>query len=231
MSAQSTAEVLTQAAGFALLAAVSPTAVLVAAVFLGSATPRRTALTYLAGAVVMTGLMAAIVYFLLHTVGHIQRPSQHHIRYGIRLGLGLVMLGAGSYLWRRGRRQPDPAKKGNGLLSRLMAKPGGSAAFLVGVILYSPSIAFIAAVQVVAAANGSVAVVILGILVVIVITIAFVWLPLVLYLLTPERTGRTLASLNSWLREHGHRLAVGALLAGGVVLTINGILGVTGVIG
>ncbi len=41
---------LGQAAGFALLAAVSPTALLVMAVLLGSDNPRRTALMYVAGA-------------------------------------------------------------------------------------------------------------------------------------------------------------------------------------
>ncbi len=41
---------LTEAAGFAVLAALSPTALLVSAVFLGSASPRRTVLLYLAGA-------------------------------------------------------------------------------------------------------------------------------------------------------------------------------------
>ena len=44
---------LTEAAGLAVLAALSPTALLVAAVFLGAASPRRTILFYLAGAVVM----------------------------------------------------------------------------------------------------------------------------------------------------------------------------------
>ncbi len=66
---------------------------------------------------------------------------------------------------------------------------------------------------------------------IIAITITFVWLPLVLYLLAPERTSRILRNFNEWLRSHGHVLTVGALLVGGVLLTLNGILGVTGVVG
>jgi hypothetical protein len=49
---------LIQAAGLALLAAVSPTALLVAAVYLGSARPRYVTAFYLAGAVIMSLVMA-----------------------------------------------------------------------------------------------------------------------------------------------------------------------------
>ena len=221
---------LTEAAGLAVLAALSPTAVLVSAVFLGSASPRRTALIYLAGAIVMTTIMATIVFVVLHA-GYVEKPRQHQTRYGVRLGLGLLMLIGGAYLWRRGPKPPDPARKDKGTVSRLLAKPGGKAAFIVGVVVYSPSLTFVAAVQVIATAQQSIASSVLDIVVVIVITIAFVWLPLVLYLLAPARTGRLLGSFNGWLRSHGHAIAVGALVVGGVVLTINGILGVAGVVG
>ena len=46
--------VLVQAAGLAILAAISPTALLVAAVFLGSSRPRETLMLYLIGALIMS---------------------------------------------------------------------------------------------------------------------------------------------------------------------------------
>lgn len=220
---------LTSAAGLAVLAALSPTAVLVSAVFLGSANPHRTVLIYLAGAIVMTGIMATIVFVVLHG-GHLYKPRERHARYGVRLGLGLLMLAAGGYLRRRGPKVRDPAKQGKGVIARLMAKPGGKAAFIVGVLVYSPSLTFIAAVQVVATSKQSIAGSVLDLAVVIAITITFVWLPFLLYLLAPERTSRTLGNFNGWLRSHGHVLTVGALLVGGALLTLNGILGLTGVV-
>jgi hypothetical protein len=221
---------LTEAAGFAVLAALSPLAVLVSAVFLGSANPRRTALIYLAGAIVVTAIMATIVFVVLHA-GHVYKPREHQTRYGVRLGLGLLMLLGGGYLWRRGPKQRDPAKKDKGIVSRMLVKPGTKEAFIVGILVYSPSLTFVAAVQVVATARQSIAASVLDLAVVIAITIVFVWLPLVLYLLAPERTGRLLTQFNGWLRSHGHVLTVGVLMVGGVALTINGILGVTSVIG
>jgi hypothetical protein len=216
---------LTQAAGLAVLAALSPTALLVSAVFLGSTSPRRTVLIYLAGAIVMTAILGTVIFVVLQA-GHLQRPHQHQARYGLRLGLGVLMLLAGGWLARRGARKPDPAKQGKGIISRMIAKPGPREAFLVGLLVYSPSLTFVAAIQVVATSKDSVAASVGAIAFVIAITVLFVWGPLVLYLLMPERTGRLLRGFNGWLRSHGHLLAVGALLIGGVVLTIDGIIGV-----
>jgi uncharacterized membrane protein YraQ (UPF0718 family) len=49
--------VLIEALGFAFLAALNPTALLIGAVYLGSANPRKMVLFYLVGAVIMTAVM------------------------------------------------------------------------------------------------------------------------------------------------------------------------------
>jgi len=141
---------LAEAAGFAILAALTPTALLVAAVFLGTADPHRTVLFYLAGAIVMTGVMAAIAFVVLRA-GQLYLPRNHQARYEVRLGLGVGCLLAAAYLLRRGARKRDPAKQGQGLISRMAARPGHKAAFIVGLLVYTPSVTFIAAVQVLVA--------------------------------------------------------------------------------
>jgi Sap, sulfolipid-1-addressing protein len=218
-----------QAVGLALLAALSPTAVLVAAVLLGSANPHRMVLIYLAGAIVMTALMAAIVFVVLQS-GHLYQPRERDPRYGLRLGLGLAMLLAGAYLKRRGPKQPDPAKKDKSIISRLISRPRAVTVFIVGLIVYTPSLTFVASVQAVATGKQSLPESIVTLVLVIVVTVAFAWLPLVAYLMAPDRTSRLLRGLDQWLRSHGYVLTVGALLIGGILLTINGILGVTGLV-
>ena len=220
---------LTQAAGLAVLAALSPTAVLVCAVFLGSANPHRTVLIYLAGAIVMTAIFATVIFVALRA-GHLQRPREYQPRYGLRLGLGVLMTLAGAYLRRRKPKPPDPAKRDRRIISRLLTRPAPWAAFLVGILVYAPSLTFIAAVQVVATAKASVTDSVLAIALVIAITVMLVWLPFVLYLLAPDRTRRVLRYCDSWLRSHGYLLAVAGLGIGGVLLTLNGILGLTGVV-
>src|ERR1700743_2800187 len=86
--------VILQAAGLALLAALSPTTLLVSAVYLGSARPRLVGAAYLAGAIIMSLVMGLVVIAILRNTG-LQHHSQRAPRYGLRLGLRLLMLAAG----------------------------------------------------------------------------------------------------------------------------------------
>ena len=78
---------LIQAAGLALLAALSPTALLVAAVYLGSSRPRLTGVFYLAGALVMSLIMGLVILAVLRGA-NLESTGEHTPRYGLRLGLG-----------------------------------------------------------------------------------------------------------------------------------------------
>ena len=87
---------LVQATGLALLAALSPTALLIAAVYLGSTRPRLVTAFYLAGAVVMSLIMAVVLLAALRGV-NLQRPAEHEPRYGLRLILGILLLAPGDH--------------------------------------------------------------------------------------------------------------------------------------
>ncbi len=220
-----------QAAGFALLAAISPTALLVMAVFLGSDSPRRIALLYVAGAVLMTVIMAVTVLVVLRTTG-LNQPRQRTPRYGLRLGLGILALAISAWLAARAasaRRAPAPgpgkARK-PGVVARLTARPRPLTAFLAGLLLFVPSTMFIAAVQVIATADASIADTVLATVIVTVLTVLSVWLPLIAHLAAPEATTRALRAANGWLAAHGRALVTGALAVAGVILVVNGALGI-----
>jgi Sap, sulfolipid-1-addressing protein len=225
--------VFAQAAGFAVLAALSPTALLVMAVFLGSANPRTTALLYVAGATLMTVVMAVAVLFILRDAG-LNQPRDHTPRYGLRLGLGILALASAAFVARRRRREPepgavpDPGKKKPGLITRLTSRPRPATAFAVGLILFVPSATFIAAVQVVATARVAVGETVLALVEVVLITVLIVLLPLLTFLAAPEATGRRLASLNAWLRANGRVILISGLAIGGLALVINGAIGLAG---
>ena len=225
---------LLQVTGFALLAAVSPTALLVMAVFLSSENPRRTALMYVAGAVVMTVVMAVAVLLILRAA-HLNDARHHDPRYGLRFALGLIaLLTVAVLLVRRRRPRPGAAgasgkkEKRPGFVARMTARPRPRTAFLAGLLLFAPSATFVAAVQVVATANEPLAVTIAALVIVIVLTVLTVWLPLLAYLAAPGATTRALRGANGWLRAHSRTLVTGALTVGGVALVINGALGLWG---
>jgi hypothetical protein len=217
--------VIGQAAGFALLSALSPAALLAAAVYLSSANPRKTLLIYLAGAVTMTVVLGIVLFFVIHA-GGLNQPRQRQPRYGVRLGLGVIALTASLVI---SRRKPKPARpdKKPGLINRLMTHPSPIAAFVVGLLLFAPSVSFIAAVQVIATAKASDATTALAMTLVVLIDVMFIWLPLGLYIAAPDVTTRTLKAVNAWLQAHSHRLTVVLLAVAGVVLIGNGIYGLT----
>src|SRR6185437_8983500 len=88
-SADSCCPMLETAAGFAVLSALTPTALLAGAVYLGSARPRRAMLLYLAGAITIAVIMGIVVLVALRA-GGLSLPANRQPRYGLRLGLGVL---------------------------------------------------------------------------------------------------------------------------------------------
>jgi hypothetical protein len=216
--------VIAQAAGLAVLAAISPTALLLAAVYLGSAQPRRTLLAYLAGALLMSTVIGIVVLVALRA-GGFSVPSHRHDRYGLRLGLGILLVLAGLVLLRRKPTAVDSDRPQKGIMARLMASPAPYTAFLAGVLVFAPGVTFIAAIQVVATANADLSLTAAGLVVIVVINVALVWLPLLAYLAAPDLTTRHLTAFNAWLRRNGRTILSGVLVIAGIILTVNGIAG------
>ena len=214
---------LAQAAGLALLSALSPTALLIAAIYLGSARPGLTSMFYLAGAVAMSLVMGVVVLLVLRSAG-LNHPDQHAARYGLRLGLGIVLLAAAVFVAARKPRQPDPAKA-HGLVSRMVAEPAPLSAFLVGLLVFAPGVTFIAALQVIATASAGPDLTSLAVILVVVINVLLVWLPIMLHLIAPTTTERRLKAFNHWIRAHGTTLLIGVLIVAGGIMVFDGIYG------
>ena len=216
---------LMHVAGFAFLAALSPGALLVVTAYLGSESPRRTLLFFLVGALAMSVAAGIVIVVALHASG-LNHPHQRQPRYGLRLGLGVIALGASIVLSRREPRARDPNKK-KGPVSRLLSRPTPITAFAAGIIVFIPSAAFIAAAQAVGTGRSSAEVVAGAIALLVVIDVLFAWLPLVLYLVAPTATERRLKAMNGWLHVHGHKVVVGLVALVGVLLVADGIVGLT----
>ena len=214
---------LAQAAGLALLSALSPTALLIAAIYLGSARPGLTSMFYLAGAVAMSLVMGVVVLLVLRSAG-LNHPDQHAARYGLRLGLGIVLLAAAIFVAARKPRQPDPAKA-HGLVSRMVAEPAPLSAFLVGLLVFAPGVTFIAALQVIATASAGPDLTSLAVILVVVINVLLVWLPIMLHLIAPTATERRLKAFNHWIRAHGTTVLIGVLIVVGGIMVSDGIYG------
>jgi hypothetical protein len=217
--------VFEQAAALAVVAAFSPTAMLIAALYLATANPRRmTALYVLGGSIIVTVSGTAVL--LAIRAGGLSLRSQHEPRYGLRLGLGVLALVAAVVIYRRKPEPREAAKqKKPSPIDRLLAQPKPRTAFVVGILIFGPGLTFIAAVQVVATAKASVAATIVAMAMIIVITLAFAWIPLLLHVFAPEFARRTLSGCERWLRQHGKRVLVGGVGLIGIYLVAQGIIG------
>lgn len=224
---------LAQAAGFAILATLSPAALAVMAAFLASASPRRAGLMYVAGAMLMTLVTAVAMLLIIRAYG-LELARGREPRFGLRLATGILALAVAAVISRRkprNRRDPRNARNpregepGKGLVSRIIRRPTARMAFLAGLILFAPSATFIAAVQVVATADADIPLTLLGLAMVVVLAAMIPWLPLVAYLIAPDATITRLMMLNSFLRVHGKKLAIAILTICGIALVITGVLG------
>jgi hypothetical protein len=211
--------VLAQAASLALLAALSPAVLLTSAVYLGSPQPRRTILAYFAGALVMSAVLAIAVLLALRLAG-LNQPHQRSPRDGLRLGLGVLLFAAGIVVSVRRRRARPRAKKNKrpGLVARMTASPSRRSAFAVGVLLFAPGLTFIGALQVIATSHDDIGLLVLAVVMVVIIDVALIWLPLLLYLAAPGPTVRYLKAFNGWLRAHSSTLVTAGLIVVGLIL-------------
>jgi hypothetical protein len=172
----------------------------------------------------MSLAMAVVLLLVLRSVS-LQRPAEHEPRYGLRLGLGILLLAAAVVVALRKPRPPDPAKASQGFVSRLVANPAPRSAFLVGLLIFAPGASFLAAVQVIATAQASFDQTVLALIIVVVINVLLVWLPILFHLIAPGATTRYMTAFNGWLRAHGKLILICVMVAVGGIMVVNGIYG------
>jgi threonine/homoserine/homoserine lactone efflux protein len=212
-SAPSLSTQLAAAIPLTLVACLSPSAVAIVIWYLGQESPRRLVLAYLAGAWAVSAVVAIAAILLLHgtklTPKHHPAPSA-----GVDMTLGLAMLVTAVVYVRR-----QPAEKGPKKARR--HDPRG--ALLLGVVMYLPSLFYLAALKQLADADAGLLVTALSGLLLVVIVVLIVEIPVGLYLLFPDGTGRQLKAFDEWMRRHQRVIVVAGLTGAGLYLLGTGI--------
>lgn len=214
-----------EVAGLALLAGISPPAMLVAALLLASSRPTRFAGLYIIGGTLIVSVIGIAALLAMRDAG-LSLPKHQQPRYGLRLALGVIAVIAAVVIYLRQPKERDPSKpKKPSLVERLSSEPETKTAFLAGILMFGPSLTFLAAVQVVATARAGVLPTIGAMLIILVLTLSFAWVPLVAYLIAPDLTTRKLQSFNVLLKRYGKPVLVGVTALVGVLLIAQGIHG------
>jgi hypothetical protein len=222
--------VLAQAIPLVLAGSIYPAGLILMAIYLASAHPKRLGTALFFGALTTTVVSGVVLLVVMRSL-HLDDQSEANARGGLRAAVGLlfVVLGLRLLVSKPGSEvdpvtaaEPPPEKK-PGLVTRLQSGTRARAAFLAGLIVYLPGPGYIAALQVIGTTKASPAQTVGAFVVVVLLDLWLVWLPLLTYLVAPDATGRWLHSFSGWLDRNGRTLLAGVLVGIGCALLATGI--------
>jgi Sap, sulfolipid-1-addressing protein len=209
----------------AIASAFWPTLILVVVVALRLERPTRVLVFFVAGGLLTTiSIGLAIVFTLDGTT--VASGSNHSVSAAIYLVAGFLSLLAAGALWRIGGRprKPKPPRKRRSFAERSVER-GAPVAFAAGVVLniIPGTFPFVALVDIARLDVGDAAKV-AAVVVFYVIMLAFAEVPIVAYLVAPERTIAATNAFNDWLSRNGRRVAAAVLGAVGLYLVARGLV-------
>ena len=173
---------------------------------------------FLCGGFLMGLTVGAVVLFLLES----RMESAHFTLPRVQIAIGLLALLAAAILAvTTGRPRTAPA-----WLSRLLGGRSLWVAWAAGLGIALPSIDYLAALAVIGTADVSTATRFSALLIFNVVAFALVEIPLLAYLVAPDRTRARLAALNDWLRAQGRRGMAALVAVVGIVLLAVGLAGI-----
>ncbi len=203
----------TQAIPLALIASVYPIGLAALLLLFQTSRPKARSLAFLAGALVCTLSVGFAVVFVLRGAG-LHHSDQQTPKYALRLSIGALLLVVSWFLHRTKPRAPQhqPSR-----ITTTINNSGLVAVFLLGVALYTPSPAYLTALQTVGTTRLDTATTVAWVFIVVVLLLISLWVPLLIFFVAPAWTTAKLAAADAWLRRKGRHLMVVVLVTlGGV---------------
>ncbi len=218
-----------------LLAAFNPTLLAASTLMLLLPSPKRLLFGYLIGAYVTSLTLGMVIVFSLQDSGAVG-TQKHTVNPAIDLALGAILLlvafvvGTGRQerlSERRGQKKAGKPKK-EPRWRRMLSKGSARDTFVVGALLTLPGGSYIAGLSAIDKQDlptaGTVGMVILFN----VIMLMLLEIPLLGYLLAPDRTPDAVRSFREFLSRRGGRIAVIVALVLGLALIARGLVELLG---
>lgn len=196
-------------------------------VMLNRPRPLLQLLAFLIGGFAMGTTVGVIVLFIL-------RPalgSAHFTLPRVQLAVGAVALVAAAVLTigrPAGMLGPRPEREPGPLMARVRGLLGGHSlwtASAAGLGIALPSVDYLAALALIVASGAAAATQVGALLLFNVVAFGLVEIPLISYLLAPERTRAALSALHTWLQTQRHRKVAAVVATVGAVLVVVGLVG------
>ncbi len=216
-----------------LTASLNPTLVAATTLMLLLDRPVRLMGGYLLGAYMTSITLGLIIVFSLTNSGT-SNTTENTISPAVDIGLGAIALAVAFVLstrrdegFRERRHERKAAKpdKEPPRWQREMSKGSARATFVVGALLTLPGASYLAGLDQIHKLHYSTTV---TVLLVIGFNLVMLWLlevPLVAFLIAPEKTPRAIERTKAWVARHARVVAIRGFAAIGVLLVIKGVIG------
>ena len=216
---------------YSLVAAANATLLAAVTVMLFLPNPKRLLLGYLLGGLLVSLTIGFVIVFAVHQSGATS-TSQNSISPATDLALGVLLLVA-AYVLRsermerrreRKKKEKEGVEKGPSKVERVLGRGSARITFLVGMVLTLPGVSYLAALHELDELNYSVPVTILVILGFNAMLLILLEIPLVGYVLAPERTVVAVQDFRGWLTKNGLKAGIYVLAGLGALLIVRGVI-------
>jgi hypothetical protein len=197
----------------ALVAGFSPWTLLIVAELLNRERPTRLALVFLAAAGVTTLAIGFAVVLAVGGSGIDNGRKHRTVPPALDVALGVLVLAAAFFVARRPPREPKRARR---------REAGLLAVIVLGLLVGSPSPLYLTSLHSVAKGDPSTVGATVDVLVIAALVLLMAEVPIVMFLLAPERSTRVLEAVNAWLSRHGRVIGVTAAGAVGCYFVVTG---------
>ena len=212
-----------------LIAAASASQLAAVTVMLSLPNPKRLLLGYLLGGLLVSLTIGFVIVFAVHHSGATS-TAQNSISPAMDIALGLILLVVAYVLrsermeQRRDRKKNEGVKKGPFRVERFLDRGSARFTFLVGVVLTLPGVAYLVALHKLDDLNYGTAPTILVILGFNAMILLLIEIPLIGYLVAPERTVVAVQNFRGWLSRNGLKAGIYAAAGLGLLLIVRGLI-------
>ena len=205
---------LWEAVPTALVASFSPWTLLIVAELLSRDRPIRPALVFLAAAAATTLAIGFAVVLALGSSGIDDTRKHRTVPPALDVALGLLILAGALFVARRPARRAKKKRREAGL----------AAVIVLGVVVGSPSPLYLASLHSIAKGDPSAAIATVDVLMIAALVLLLAEIPIVMFLLAPQRSTAVLEAVNAWLGRHGRVIVVTAACVVGCYFVVNGVV-------
>ncbi|HEY7256871.1 MAG TPA: GAP family protein [Solirubrobacterales bacterium] len=213
----------------AFVAACYPTLLVAVTVMLFLPNPRPLMLGYLLGAYTMGIGLGLVIVYTLQDSGF-EHVSHHTVGPGQDIAIGLILMAvawalSGGYderlaeRRRRRDRKQESSEVSEPWTQRMLGRGSPRVTYAVGVALSFPGVAYLSALHRISSLDAAVAPTVALVVVICLIQQLLLEIPLLGYVLAPEKTQDRVQRFRTWLTRNGRRAAMyGAGLLGAILI-------------